>query len=1014
VLFLPRCSSRGIFLSSHFSGSLHASTAAGEVLTTYANSLSYNAAGQLSCAALQMLAQTGLDLGNDLHTAWGYQNGVAGLPLVSIDTGGGVQALTYSYQNGYLATASDGAPAPWGFDLSYDYDELGRLESVSGSGELPHGLSLDYTAVGNLETRNDLSYDYDVWNALPHAPGGVTGGEVPLSLFYDANGNRERMEADEVTTDYTYNPENRLTEVTVSAGDVVTQTHYLYDGDGARVLRVGGDGGVTLYVGSHFEMRNPRYYIGTLGDPDFAIADDGARYVVGIAGDVVQLHRWDGLQWVEPITLSHLSDYTALQPRVAVDGDDVHVVWIAEEVSTGDEYIFYSHSNDGGVTWSDEIQTLAYNLTGEIYDVAIGAGGGQTYVAWTSRHVFDDDSNRLNYCQVSAGDCQSRYELIQREQGFYHNHPELAVSSSGAAHLVWWAADVLPGALLGDEDWARVHYRQLTVGEENLTLTDTLRLSSGDGFGDDAAQYPRITVDGSGRVHIVWYQNGNPYRYCDGGSDCNNPDNWSVEESRPVGGLRPKLDLVAGRDGSGTPVIHLLGDKWYTKRTINCASNCWLTPTISVSPLAGFDNFKSVHLATGRDGRPQVVVGAAPSGDLYYLDLTQGSTSYYYVNGQAVAERTTDLLQEESHVYYLHHDHLGNLTEVTNENKGIVGRARYDAFGRILENSIPPTVTLRLYTGSIYDPDTGLYKIGARWYDPLIGVWLTPDAVVPDVNNPLAWNGYAFNYNNPVNYVDPSGHFPWLALGIGFALGGGFSWLRGYGPDTWQFYASAAVGGLNAGIGAATGGAFAFFADVGLGTLADTTIFGDQPGGALASNLGANLAFAAIGRGLRYLSPSPPQFSEHLEAGLRVLDEYEPGFAQLVREGTIPIKEAPPVPGGAGISLADRILIAPDPKYPGSTAVALYEEIYHTFQGPMKGFDAEFVAKLNVAEWVKRNKIEINRLGPYSLDIFGYEKRGIRGLKDAIWGGYNNAYLLGTTPPGMLYGRLDLYQYLRH
>lgn len=40
---------------------------------------------------------------------------------------------------------------------------------------------------------------------------------------------------------------------------------------------------------------------------------------------------------------------------------------------------------------------------------------------------------------------------------------------------------------------------------------------------------------------------------------------------------------------------------------------------------------------------------------------------------------------------------------------------------------------------------------------------------------------------------------------------------------------------------------------MGAGTLADTLIFGDDFGSALVSNVGANLAFAAAGRGLRYL-----------------------------------------------------------------------------------------------------------------------------------------------------------------
>jgi len=33
---------------------------------------------------------------------------------------------------------------------------------------------------------------------------------------------------------------------------------------------------------------------------------------------------------------------------------------------------------------------------------------------------------------------------------------------------------------------------------------------------------------------------------------------------------------------------------------------------------------------------------------------------------------------------------------------------------------------------------------------------------VPDPGNPVAWNRFAYVYNNPVNYTDPSGHAPVL------------------------------------------------------------------------------------------------------------------------------------------------------------------------------------------------------------------------------------------------------------
>jgi RHS repeat-associated protein len=51
-----------------------------------------------------------------------------------------------------------------------------------------------------------------------------------------------------------------------------------------------------------------------------------------------------------------------------------------------------------------------------------------------------------------------------------------------------------------------------------------------------------------------------------------------------------------------------------------------------------------------------------------------------------------------------------------------------------------------------------LYYYNARWYDPTVGRFLQADTVIPDPNKGQAYNRYAYVNNNPVRYVDPSGH----------------------------------------------------------------------------------------------------------------------------------------------------------------------------------------------------------------------------------------------------------------
>lgn len=76
------------------------------------------------------------------------------------------------------------------------------------------------------------------------------------------------------------------------------------------------------------------------------------------------------------------------------------------------------------------------------------------------------------------------------------------------------------------------------------------------------------------------------------------------------------------------------------------------------------------------------------------------------------------------------------------------------------------------YRGYYYDHGINLYFLKTRYYDPEIGRFITIDDISyldPESINGL--NLYAYCGNNPVNCVDPTGHFPIAALIIGIAIG---------------------------------------------------------------------------------------------------------------------------------------------------------------------------------------------------------------------------------------------------
>jgi RHS repeat-associated protein len=53
---------------------------------------------------------------------------------------------------------------------------------------------------------------------------------------------------------------------------------------------------------------------------------------------------------------------------------------------------------------------------------------------------------------------------------------------------------------------------------------------------------------------------------------------------------------------------------------------------------------------------------------------------------------------------------------------------------------------------------TGLYYYNARYYDATIGRFISPDTIIQSPANPQTINRYSYSLNNPLKYIDPSGH----------------------------------------------------------------------------------------------------------------------------------------------------------------------------------------------------------------------------------------------------------------
>jgi RHS repeat-associated protein len=117
-------------------------------------------------------------------------------------------------------------------------------------------------------------------------------------------------------------------------------------------------------------------------------------------------------------------------------------------------------------------------------------------------------------------------------------------------------------------------------------------------------------------------------------------------------------------------------------------------------------------------------------------------------------------------IFYFTPNHIGSVSIVTDQYGVVVKRYKYKPYGeKIKEKSYSSSDILYenfdvkyKFTAQEDDDTTGLYYYGARFYDPEVGRFITPDSMVPDPENTQHFNRYMYCSGNPVKYNDPSGH----------------------------------------------------------------------------------------------------------------------------------------------------------------------------------------------------------------------------------------------------------------
>ena len=197
------------------------------------------------------------------------------------------------------------------------------------------------------------------------------------------------------------------------------------------------------------------------------------------------------------------------------------------------------------------------------------------------------------------------------------------------------------------------------------------------------------------------------------------------------------------------------------------------------------------QVSVTKDGNTAVIQQNIYNGEGQRIQKIDGdeTINYYYQDGVVAYTTDTDgnqnsqnLIGTEGNVlaterfkgddtqYYLYNkDIQGSTSSLVKEDGSADATYQYTDFGETTIQGDDQAKNEVCYTGGIYDQSTGLYYLNARYYNPEDGRFMTEDTYRGDTTKSETGHLYVYCANNPVNYVDPSGH---IAVKIANAVAG--------------------------------------------------------------------------------------------------------------------------------------------------------------------------------------------------------------------------------------------------
>jgi RHS repeat-associated protein len=636
-----------------------------------------------------------------------------------------------------------------------EYDNLGRPYHVSTpyySGQTPRWTTDTYDALNRVvsETHQDGSTTTTSYNGLTTvATNGlqqtrtqVKNSQGQLVQLTDANNN---------SITYQYDPLGNLAVTTDPLGNVVTM---VYDIRGNKTRMV---------------------------DPDMGVW----TYDYNALGQVVKQTDAKG-----QVTLTPSDSYDLLGRLTRRAEPDLISTWTYDNCSMGIGKLC-AETADNGYSRTLSYDSLGRNnsttttidtsyTTSVTYDPATGRVATQTYpngfavqYSYTPlgylQEVLDNTSGK-SYWKANTEDAEGH--LLQQTFGNQIVTQQVYDSSTGRL------SNIYAGAGNGVQN---LSYTYDTIGnmqsrsDDNQHLTETFLY-------DNLRRLSSATVNSNGAGLVT-----TTYGYDALGNITSRSDLGTYTyDASGFGSTRPhavtQVQLANGGtqnysyDANGNLSSLVVGDKNgytdYSKGRIEVYTSFNMPQAIGAP---------GISLAFAYGPEHQRIKQIAPSGTTIYLNpdnaggllyekdlLANGSTvhtNYITAGDQVVAmvKQTNGV----NTVNYLHKDHLGSITTVTDDAGNVVERFAYEPFGKRRfpsgvtdpNDTIKAVTTERGFTEHEHLDELGLIDMNGRIYDPQLGRFMSADPTVPHPLDIQSFNRYSYTRNNPLVYVDPNGFY---------------------------------------------------------------------------------------------------------------------------------------------------------------------------------------------------------------------------------------------------------------